>query len=69
MMVALSSEQGINVDKLIDVIYSFLPNGPALYPRDSVCDIPQKVVISDIIREKLFNLMKDETASFDRSIY
>ena len=59
-LLPLSSQEGINVDKLIDILFDYLPEGPALYPVDTVSDVPQKMVIADIIREKFFELMKQE---------
>lgn len=59
-LIALSGREGINIDKLLDVIYGYLPEGPALYPEDTICDMPQRLAISDIIREKLFKTMKQE---------
>jgi len=60
MMMPLSSHKGINVDKLIDAIFDFLPEGPALYPEEIICDVPQRMAFADIIREKLFRLMRNE---------
>lgn len=59
-LIALSAKKGNNVDKLIDVVFDFLPEGDPLYPTDTLTDMPQKLAISDIIREKLFNLMREE---------
>jgi len=59
-MIALSAKTGANVEQLVNILFQFLSQGPLLYPQDIVCDVPQKMVISDIIREKLFHLMKDE---------
>lgn len=56
----LSGEKGNNLDELISIIYQYLPEGPALYPTDAITDIPQRLAISEIIREKLFNLMMQE---------
>ncbi len=60
MLVPLSGEKGTNTDTLLNVLFDYLPEGPPLYPEDTVTDIPQKMAIADIIREKLFLLMKDE---------
>ncbi len=59
-MIALSSKEGSNVDELIEIIFSILPEGPRLYPEDIICDVPQKMAISDVIREKLFRSLKQE---------
>ncbi len=56
----LSGKDGTNIAKLIDIVFELLPHGKALYPEDTICDIPQKMVIADIIREKLYGLLKDE---------
>ena len=56
----LSGKKGTNVDKLIEIIFEYLPEGPALYPADTVCDVPQKMVMADIIREKLLFIMREE---------
>lgn len=60
MLIAMSGRQSINIDKLLDIVFSHMPEGPLLYPPDTICDVPQKMAISDIIREKLFNILKDE---------
>lgn len=60
VLMPLSGKTGINIEKLVDEIFSFLPQGPALYPKDTVCDVPQRMVIADIIREKLLGIVRHE---------
>lgn len=59
-LVPLSGREGTNVPKLIDIVFEYLPIGPALYPPDIISDVPQRMAIADIIREKLFELMHKE---------
>ncbi|MCC6758779.1 MAG: GTPase Era [Candidatus Omnitrophica bacterium] len=59
-LLPLSGKDGTNVPKLIDLVFELLPEGEKLYPEDTVCDIPQKMVIADEIREKLYMLLDDE---------
>jgi len=59
-LLPLSSKNSTNVDKLIDILFETLPKGQALYPFDIICDVPQRMALADIIREKLFELMKQE---------
>ncbi|MBF0483902.1 MAG: GTPase Era [Candidatus Omnitrophica bacterium] len=59
-MLPLSGEKEVNVDKLIQLVFDLLPEGELLYPEDIVTDYPQRWAIADIIREKLFNAMRDE---------
>jgi GTP-binding protein Era len=60
ILMPLSALKGINIDKLLNKIFELLPSGPLLYPEDIVSDFPQKLAIADLIREKLFMLMKEE---------
>ena len=59
-MISLSGKNGTNIDKLIEIVYGHLPVSPALYDRDIICDVPERMVMSDIIREKLLNVLHDE---------
>ena len=59
-LLPLSGKAGINVEKLIDIIYEYVPKGPAMYPVDIVSDVPRNMVISDIIREKFFAILRAE---------
>ncbi len=60
VLLPLSGKTGFNQDKLLEILFGFLPEGPALYPPDTISDLPQKIAISDIIREKLLFLLKEE---------
>jgi GTPase len=59
-LLPLSAQNGTNIDKLVDIIFGHLPEAAALYPPDFISDMPQRQAIADIIREKLFNLMRQE---------
>jgi len=59
-LISLSGKNGTNIDKLIEILFEKLPEGPALYPEDMVIDVPQKMVIADIIREKLLGILREE---------
>ena len=59
-LLPLSGLTGIHIDKLVDLVFEELEEGPLFYPRDTICDYPRKMVISDTIREKLFQLMREE---------
>lgn len=49
-----------NVDQLIERTKNYLEEGPMFYPSDEVTDQPEKVVISEIIREKILKRTKEE---------
>lgn len=58
--IPISSLKGNNIDRLLEVLFSFLKEGPELYPPDVLTDFPKKLQVADIIREKLLNFMREE---------
>ncbi len=60
ILLPLSGTEDVNIDKLLDLIFERLEVGELLYPADTLTDLPQRLAIADIIREKLFSLMREE---------
>lgn len=56
----ISALQGNNVPELIDTLIKELPNGPQYYPADEVTDHPERFVISELIRENVLELTRQE---------
>ena len=52
-IVPISALEGLNVDHFIDVLKTYLPEGPKYYPDDQISDHPEQFVVSEIIREKI----------------
>ncbi len=50
----LSSVKYIGIEELIEVLKSLLPYSPPLYPRDRTTDIWERILVAEIIREKIF---------------
>ena len=59
-VVPISALQGNNVNNLINDLIKILPNGPQYYPADHVSDHPERFVIAEMIREKVFLLTRQE---------
>lgn len=59
-IVPISALEGNNVDRLLDQIKSFLPEGPQYYPADQVTDHPERFIITELIREKALHLTREE---------
>lgn len=59
-LLPMSGKTGFHIEKLLSVIFEKLPIGPALYPMDTISDVPQQLAIADIVREKLFWIMREE---------
>ncbi|MGI2280342.1 GTPase Era [Staphylococcus cohnii] len=59
-IVPISALEGLNVDHFINVIKSYLPEGPKYYPDDQISDHPEQFVVSELIREKILHLTNEE---------
>lgn len=56
----ISALQGDNVDRLLEVTLKALPEGIAYYPSDIITDQPERQVVAELIREKVFMLTEEE---------
>ena len=45
---------------LLETIEKYLPEGPQYYPADQVTDHPERFIISELIREKVLHLTREE---------
>ena len=59
-VVPISAVDGTNVDALIAEAKNFLPEGVQYYPADMVTDQPERLIIAELIREKLLRATQDE---------
>ncbi len=59
-VIPISASLGFNVASVLDSILEYLPHGPKFYPDDIVADANERFFVSEIIREKIFELFKDE---------
>ena len=59
-VVPVSADKGDGVGLLVDVISAYLPVGHQFYPDDILTDMPEKFIVAEMIREKVFRLTRDE---------
>lgn len=59
-VVPISALQGNNVNALMNKLVAAMPRGPQYYPSDQVSDHPERFVIAELIREKAFQLTRQE---------
>ncbi len=59
-IIPISALKGDGVDKLIDRIIAYLPEGPKYYPDDIVTDQLERFLVAEIIREKVMLATEDE---------
>jgi GTP-binding protein Era len=56
----VSAVTGQGVDELVAAIVDRMPPGPLLYPDDMVTDVPEAFWVSELVREQLLHVTKDE---------
>lgn len=59
-IIPISVLQGNNVQELMKTLMNHLPEGPQYYPSDQITDHPEYFVVSELIREKILHLTKEE---------
>jgi GTP-binding protein Era len=59
-IIPVSAGSGDGVGLLVDTISRYLPEGPQLFPDDILTDMPEKFIVAEMIREKIFRLTRDE---------
>ena len=59
-VVPMSAKKGENVSLLKDELLKFAIEGPFYFPEDALTDQPEKVIVSEIIREKMLKLLSQE---------
>ncbi len=45
---------------LVDTILNHLPQGPKYFPDDQLTDQPERFIVAELVREKIFELTKEE---------
>jgi GTP-binding protein Era len=59
-IVPISAFDGTNVDALERLFLEYLPDGDPMYPFDYVTDQPDRFFVSEIVREQVLQLTRDE---------
>jgi GTP-binding protein Era len=59
-IISISALTRTNLDELLSVIIELLPEGEAFYSEDELTDLPTKFFVSEMIREKIYELFSEE---------
>ena len=59
-IIPISAKTGMNVDAVLDELRKILPEGPKYFPDDMITDQPERLLVAEIIREKLLLSLRDE---------
>ncbi|MDV3428693.1 MAG: GTPase Era [Bacillota bacterium] len=56
----ISALKNKNLDQLLSLMKDNLSEGPQFYPEDMITDQQERFIVSEIIREKILRLMREE---------
>lgn len=59
-IVPLSALKANNTDRLLEILYNYLPEGPYYYDEDTLTDQPLRQLAAELIREKALRYLSDE---------
>jgi GTP-binding protein Era len=59
-IIPVSALSGDGVERLVECVCASLPEGPLYFPDDILSDVPERFLVAEIIREKIFRLTHDE---------
>ncbi len=59
-IIPISALNNEGVDIIIKEIKKILPEGPKYYPDDQITDQPEKLIVAELIREKILKLLSEE---------
>ena len=59
-VMVISARENTGVDQLMDKMESYAMEGPHYFDDDAVTNMPEKVIVAEIVREKLLLNMRDE---------
>lgn len=59
-IVGISALEGANLNALEKKIVDLLPEGPQYFPGDMITDQPERVIVAEIIREKILHYTDQE---------
>jgi GTP-binding protein Era len=59
-VIPISALNGNNVSTLMEQITNYMEEGPKYYPEDQVTDHPERFIVTELIREKVLHLTREE---------
>ena len=59
-IIPISAKHGTQVDELLEQMEQRLPAGPPYFPEDALTDVPERFIVAEMIREKVFRLTGQE---------
>ncbi len=59
-IIPISAETGDNVEVIFDELEPYITEGDWFFPSDMLTDQPERVIVAEVIREKMLRLLDDE---------
>ena len=59
-IIPVSAQTGRNMDELMQVLEKMLPEGPKYFPDDMITDQPERIIVQEIVREKILPRTHEE---------
>lgn len=59
-IIPVSALRSRNLDRVIETIFQYLPEGPQYYDEDTITDQPMRQLVAEMIREKALRLLEQE---------
>ncbi|MGZ8538883.1 MAG: GTPase Era, partial [Flavisolibacter sp.] len=59
-VISISALKNLHIDDLKNAIVKYLPEGEPFFAEDEMTDLPTRFFVAEMIREKIFNLYKEE---------
>jgi len=59
-IIPISAVNADGTQELLDTIIKYLPQGPKYFPEDMITDQPERFIVAEFIREKIFTLTQQE---------
>ncbi|NHM27344.1 GTPase Era [Desulfofundulus sp. TPOSR] len=59
-IIPVSALKPENLDRLVELVVSYLPYGPKYYPDNMITDRPEQFIMAELIREKVLHLTSQE---------
>ncbi len=59
-IIGISALEGVNLDNLVNLIVSYFPEGPQYFPEHMVTDQPERLIVAELIREKILKYTEQE---------
>ena len=59
-ILTISALRGLDIEALLDAMQQRLPEGPPFFPEDTLTDVPERFIVAELVREKVFRLTGEE---------